>query len=503
MKYRKERLSNLIEEELSNIIVRELEFDGALVTITGVELSEDSDFADVKFSVLPSTKAKEVSDIFKKNAGHLQHILIRKLSMRSIPYIRFEYDPGLDKAQKVEKILMEEIEKGEGVSKYITGNLSRFAIIFLGSLAIYALFLPAVFVKLEYLYEGTIGSPTLKSFSLPFTAFLLLLLADAKLMKANVTKSVSLFLNANQNTILRILAASFLGIILLLSLNSWTGERIIPLENIKEEAYVDDELLFPMIEGRNGLTVFVKKFAAQLYPLTFSLLPLQLILLVAMLLGIIAGKFYKFKSFTFFLLMFTFVYVFGALVSDVFLNPRYSIMLYPLYALFSAITIHGISVYFKNKKKFFISMSLLVIISGSVSLWLVKPFPFAYANFFLPKNQVITDSWGYGEYEAAQYLNSLPEAENIVIWSDLSGICQFFKGKCLKSYKIDLSKTAPDYFVFSRRGAIRHPFVWEKPELAKNSTSYYYGKIPDGFEWAVYVGGREDNFVKIIKVEEK
>ena len=397
----------------------------------------------------------------------------------------------------------EEIEKGEGVSKYITGNLSRFAIIFLGSLAIYALFLPAVFVKLEYLYEGTIGSPTLKSFSLPFTAFLLLLLADAKLMKANVTKSVSLFLNANQNTILRILAASFLGIILLLSLNSWTGERIIPLENIKEEAYVDDELLFPMIEGRNGLTVFVKKFAAQLYPLTFSLLPLQLILLVAMLLGIIAGKFYKFKSFTFFLLMFTFVYVFGALVSDVFLNPRYSIMLYPLYALFSAITIHGISVYFKNKKKFFISMSLLVIISGSVSLWLVKPFPFAYANFFLPKNQVITDSWGYGEYEAAQYLNSLPEAENIVIWSDLSGICQFFKGKCLKSYKIDLSKTAPDYFVFSRRGAIRHPFVWEKPELAKNSTSYYYGKIPDGFEWAVYVGGREDNFVKIIKVEEK
>ncbi|AKM78327.1 MAG: Ribosome-binding factor A [Candidatus Wolfebacteria bacterium GW2011_GWC2_46_275] len=112
MKYRKERLSNLIEEELSNIIVRELEFDGALVTITGVELSEDSDFADVKFSVLPSTKAKEVSDIFKKNAGHLQHILIRKLSMRSIPYIRFEYDPGLDKAQKVEKILMEEIEKG-------------------------------------------------------------------------------------------------------------------------------------------------------------------------------------------------------------------------------------------------------------------------------------------------------------------------------------------------------------------------------------------------------
>lgn len=112
MKYRKERLSNLIEEELAKIIARELEFDGALVTITGVELSEDSDFADVKFSVLPSTKVKEVTDVFKKNAGNLQHILIRKLSMRTIPYIRFEYDPGLEKAQKVEKILMEELAKG-------------------------------------------------------------------------------------------------------------------------------------------------------------------------------------------------------------------------------------------------------------------------------------------------------------------------------------------------------------------------------------------------------
>lgn len=112
MKYRKERLSNVLEEELSKIIIRELEFDGALVTITGVELSEDSDFADVKFSVLPSSKAKEVAEVFKKNAGRLQHILIRKLSMRSIPYIRFEYDPGLEKAQKVEKILIEEEEKG-------------------------------------------------------------------------------------------------------------------------------------------------------------------------------------------------------------------------------------------------------------------------------------------------------------------------------------------------------------------------------------------------------
>lgn len=108
MKYRKERLSNIIEEELSKLIIRELEFEGALVTITGVKISDDTAFADVLFSVLPSDKAKEVSKVFERSAGHLQKLLIRKLSLRNIPYIRFEYDPGLEKAQKVEKILLEE-----------------------------------------------------------------------------------------------------------------------------------------------------------------------------------------------------------------------------------------------------------------------------------------------------------------------------------------------------------------------------------------------------------
>lgn len=108
MKYRKERLSDIIKEELSKLIVRELEFEGALVTITDVVISENADFADVQFSVLPSDKEKEVGKILKQNAGHLQHLLIRKLSMRNAPYIRFEYDPGLEKAQRVEKILLKE-----------------------------------------------------------------------------------------------------------------------------------------------------------------------------------------------------------------------------------------------------------------------------------------------------------------------------------------------------------------------------------------------------------
>ena len=113
MKYRKERLSNVIEEELSKIIIRELEFDGALVTITKVELSENADFADISFSVIPSTKAKEVAKILEQNAGHLQKLLIRKLSLRTIPYIRFKYDPGMEKAQRVEKILMDETQQQE------------------------------------------------------------------------------------------------------------------------------------------------------------------------------------------------------------------------------------------------------------------------------------------------------------------------------------------------------------------------------------------------------
>ncbi|MDO8664805.1 MAG: 30S ribosome-binding factor RbfA [Candidatus Liptonbacteria bacterium] len=108
MDYRNERMGNLIREELSKIIVRELEFENALVTITEVEVDKKLDKAKVMVSVIPSEKAKEVFKILDIARNSLQTILFRKLNLKPVPRIQFEIDRGLENAANVEKAFLEE-----------------------------------------------------------------------------------------------------------------------------------------------------------------------------------------------------------------------------------------------------------------------------------------------------------------------------------------------------------------------------------------------------------
>jgi ribosome-binding factor A len=107
MKYRSERLGKLIAEQLNLILLREIEFDGALPTITGVEVSSKLETAAVKVSVFPSEKAPAVLKMLRKEQGRLQGLLIRKLEMRIVPKIDFEIDRGPENAARVEKDLLD------------------------------------------------------------------------------------------------------------------------------------------------------------------------------------------------------------------------------------------------------------------------------------------------------------------------------------------------------------------------------------------------------------
>jgi len=111
MDYRNERMGNLVREELSKIIARELEFEGALVTITEVEVDKKLDTAKVLVSVIPSEKAKEVFKILDLARNSLQTILFRKLNLKPVPRIQFEIDRGPENAANVEKTLLAEDNK--------------------------------------------------------------------------------------------------------------------------------------------------------------------------------------------------------------------------------------------------------------------------------------------------------------------------------------------------------------------------------------------------------
>lgn len=123
MKYRQERLSSLIQEELSKIILRNIDFSGCLVTLTNVEIDEKLSRAVVNFSVLSPCQgcpgryfeqcaegtpqdSQSVLKILEKNRKGFQYLLAKKIKIKSIPEIIFKIDKGPEKAAEVEKVLL-------------------------------------------------------------------------------------------------------------------------------------------------------------------------------------------------------------------------------------------------------------------------------------------------------------------------------------------------------------------------------------------------------------
>lgn len=104
---RKDRVSELIWHELGNLILREVEFEGAIVTITKVELSDKLDFVKIFVSILPERKEEEALRILNTRRPYLQSMLLRKINIRPMPTLDFRIDRGTLNAAGVEKALLE------------------------------------------------------------------------------------------------------------------------------------------------------------------------------------------------------------------------------------------------------------------------------------------------------------------------------------------------------------------------------------------------------------
>ncbi|HEY4525636.1 MAG TPA: ribosome-binding factor A [Candidatus Paceibacterota bacterium] len=108
MNHRPLRVSQLIRDELAKFILREMEFDGALVTVTEVGVDKKLTGAVVKVSVIPSEKSAEVLKELVVSQGKIQHELNFKLNIRPMPLLRFQIDHGAENAALVEKDLLSE-----------------------------------------------------------------------------------------------------------------------------------------------------------------------------------------------------------------------------------------------------------------------------------------------------------------------------------------------------------------------------------------------------------
>ena len=238
---------------------------------------------------------------------------------------------------------------------------------------------------------------------------------------------------------------------------------------------------------------YIHQIILELLPLIYSLTPITLL---ALLLLWIKQTFTSFKNNHYVFILTSFFVLFYASVLSIRLlaNVRYAIMLFPLAIILSSIGLYELFAlkYLNRINKYAITLGLIVF--SFFSLYGIKPYYFNYTNMLLPQKYLINDAWGILGYEAAQYLNSLPNAQNLVVWSDNNGLCPFFKGKCIKGKK-DWKKQAKDesinvdYFVRTRRGSVMYRDVWRKIEPTID-----YVPI-----WQSFISGRPNNYVKIYR----
>lgn len=188
--------------------------------------------------------------------------------------------------------------------------------------------------------------------------------------------------------------------------------------------------------------------------------------------------------------------------SNVFAVSRYVILLFPMIAYLAAAGLAEILSHIQRRHLPRTKTILLIFIGiiAITSLFSTTPYYANYSNILLPPRALQDHGWGYGGYEAAKYLNNLPDAKNITIWSDYYGTCEFFIGRCLTAYTLKEDERGPSYYVLTKRGKTRYMSRFPRWEAKSGLIAHKYYDHPHP-DFAIEINGKSENFVRVYKVE--
>ena len=106
-KLRLQRISERIREELSEMVVMEIN-DPRLsgISITDVTVDREFTFADIYVSAVEGhERAPEVLQGLAHASGYLRKALAERIELRIFPRLRFHWDPTPEKADHIERLI--------------------------------------------------------------------------------------------------------------------------------------------------------------------------------------------------------------------------------------------------------------------------------------------------------------------------------------------------------------------------------------------------------------
>ena len=104
---RGERLKVLYKELVSELL-RQVKDPGltGFLTVTDLELSADRKTAKVYYSVLGSEAQREsAAQALERAAPYLRELLKKKVTVKTIPNLKFEYDETPKKASRIDELI--------------------------------------------------------------------------------------------------------------------------------------------------------------------------------------------------------------------------------------------------------------------------------------------------------------------------------------------------------------------------------------------------------------
>jgi ribosome-binding factor A len=113
MTRRTDRVAEALHALVADLLLREIKDPRiGLVTVTGVDITPDLRHARIFFSTLgdEAQRAQSLKGLTSA-AGFVRSQVARKLNLRVAPEIVFEFDPSLEQAERVSRLLKDALPR--------------------------------------------------------------------------------------------------------------------------------------------------------------------------------------------------------------------------------------------------------------------------------------------------------------------------------------------------------------------------------------------------------
>lgn len=106
MSNRIQRVNELLRRKLGQVIQRDYEWHGKLVTVNGVEVTQDLKEGKVWIGVLGGD-ATSVIDKLNREHGTLQKKVMKRVVLKSTPVLQFRHDASAERGVEIVNLLQE------------------------------------------------------------------------------------------------------------------------------------------------------------------------------------------------------------------------------------------------------------------------------------------------------------------------------------------------------------------------------------------------------------